>query len=69
MAGSHPSLEIPRVKFERSTGDDSETATDIASSSPPKLSNLPADLWDQTKLLVPTPMRAISLHMQEDVRP
>jgi uncharacterized protein (DUF4415 family) len=43
------------------------TDTEIARTSPPELAELPADFWDSATLVVPTPKRAISLRVDEDV--
>jgi uncharacterized protein (DUF4415 family) len=40
---------------------------EIARTSPPELADLPADFWEQAALVVPTPKRAISLRVDEDV--
>jgi len=40
---------------------------EIARTSPPELADLPADFWEQAVLVVPTPKRAISLRVDEDV--
>lgn len=40
---------------------------EIARTSPPELADLPADFWEQATLVVPTPKRAISLRVDEDV--
>ena len=40
---------------------------EIARTSPPELADLPTDFWEQATLVVPTPKRAISLRVDEDV--
>jgi len=40
---------------------------EIARTSPPELADLPADFWTHATLVVPTPKRAISLRVDEDV--
>jgi uncharacterized protein (DUF4415 family) len=40
---------------------------EIRRTSPPELANLPTDFWDGAELVVPTPKRAISLRLDEDV--
>ena len=39
---------------------------EIARTSPPELSDLPADFWDEA-VVVPAPKRAISLRVDQDV--
>jgi uncharacterized protein (DUF4415 family) len=36
-------------------------------TSPEELADLPDDFWDESELVVPTPKRAISLRVDEDV--
>ena len=40
---------------------------EIHRTSPTELANLPADFWDQAEMVAPTPKRAISLRLDEDV--
>ena len=40
---------------------------EIARTSPPELADLPNDFWTHAALVVPTPKRAISLRVDEDV--
>lgn len=40
---------------------------EIAHTSPPELANLPADFWDDAKLVAPVIKRAISLRVDPDV--
>jgi len=40
---------------------------DIARTSPPELAELPANFWDDAALVVPSPKKAISLRVDEDV--
>lgn len=40
---------------------------EIARTSPPELADLPADFWETATLVAPTPKRAISLRVDEDV--
>lgn len=40
---------------------------EIARTSPPELADLPNDFWAHAMLVVPTPKRAISLRVDEDV--
>ena len=40
---------------------------EIARTSPPELANLPADFWDDAKLVAPIIKRAISLRVDPDV--
>ena len=40
---------------------------DIARTSPPELAHLPADFWDDAKLVPPVIKRAISLRIDPDV--
>ena len=40
---------------------------EIARTSPPELAELPASFWDEASMVVPTPKRAISLRVDEDV--
>ncbi len=40
---------------------------EIARTAPPELASLPADFWESATLTVPTPKRAISLRVDEDV--
>jgi uncharacterized protein (DUF4415 family) len=39
----------------------------IRRKSPAELANLPNDFWDQAEMVAPTPKRAISLRLDEDV--
>ncbi|MBA4073326.1 MAG: 3-oxoacyl-ACP synthase [Gemmatimonas sp.] len=40
---------------------------EIARTSPPELAELPVDFWDDAALVVPSPKKAISLRVDEDV--
>ena len=43
------------------------TDTEIERTSPPELADLPADFWAEASVVVPSPKRAISLRVDEDV--
>lgn len=43
------------------------TDAEITRTSPAELADLPADFWESATLAVPTPKRAISLRVDEDV--
>lgn len=40
---------------------------EIERTSPPELANLPADFWDDAKVVLPVPKQAISLRVDQDV--
>jgi uncharacterized protein (DUF4415 family) len=40
---------------------------EIRRTSPAELANLPTDFWDEAEMVAPTPKRAISLRLDEDV--
>lgn len=40
---------------------------EIARTAPTELAEVPADFWESATLVVPTPKRAISLRVDEDV--
>jgi uncharacterized protein (DUF4415 family) len=40
---------------------------EIRRTSPSELSDLPAEFWDDAEVVVPTPKRAISIRLDEDV--
>jgi uncharacterized protein (DUF4415 family) len=40
---------------------------EIRRTSPSELADLPANFWDEAELVAPTPKRAISLRLDEDV--
>ena len=40
---------------------------DIRRTSPAELADLPANIWDEAEMVVPTSKRAISLRLDEDV--
>jgi len=40
---------------------------EIRRTSPPELSDLPAEFWDDAEMVVPTPKRAVSIRLDEDV--
>ena len=40
---------------------------EVRRTSPAELSDLPANFWDEAELVAPTPKRAISLRLDEDV--
>jgi uncharacterized protein (DUF4415 family) len=39
----------------------------IARTSPPDLADLPADFWDDAKIVIPPPKEPISLRVDDDV--
>jgi len=43
------------------------TAAEIRRTSPPELSDLPAEFWDDAELVAPAPKRAVSIRLDEDV--
>jgi uncharacterized protein (DUF4415 family) len=43
------------------------TAAEIRRTSPPELADLPANFWDEAAVVVPTPKRAVSIRLDEDV--
>ena len=43
------------------------TDAEIRRTSPPELSDLPADFWNEAELVAPTPKRAVSIRLDEDV--
>jgi uncharacterized protein (DUF4415 family) len=43
------------------------TAAEIRRTSPPELTDLPANFWDEAAVVVPTPKRAVSIRLDEDV--
>ena len=43
------------------------TEAEIRRTSPPELSDLPANFWDEAEVVVPNPKRAISLRLDEEV--
>ena len=43
------------------------TDAEIRRTSPPELSDLPADFWNEAEVVVPTPKRAVSIRLDEDV--
>lgn len=43
------------------------TDAEIARTSPPELADLPATFWEDATLVVPSPKKAISLRVDEDV--
>ena len=43
------------------------TEAEIRRTSPAELAGLPDDFWDDAEVVVPTPKRAISLRLDEDV--
>ena len=40
---------------------------EIRRTSPAELANLPADFWDEAEVVAPTPKRAVSIRLDEDV--
>ncbi len=40
---------------------------EICRTSPPELSDLPAGFWDDAEVVAPTPKRAVSIRLDEDV--
>jgi uncharacterized protein (DUF4415 family) len=43
------------------------TGAEIRRTSPPELAELPANFWDEADVVVPTPKRAVSIRLDEDV--
>ena len=43
------------------------TDAEILRTSPPELANLPSDFWDEAEVIAPTPKRAVSIRLDEDV--
>jgi uncharacterized protein (DUF4415 family) len=43
------------------------TDAEIRRTSPPELADLPADFWDEAEMVAPTPKRAVSIRLDEDV--
>jgi len=43
------------------------TDAEIRRTSPAELADLPADFWDDAEVVAPTPKRAISVRLDEDV--
>lgn len=43
------------------------TDAEIRRTSPPELSDLPADFWNEAEVVAPTPKRAVSIRLDEDV--
>ena len=43
------------------------TDAEIRRTSPPELSDLPPDFWNEAELVAPTPKRAVSIRLDEDV--
>lgn len=43
------------------------TDREIRRTSPPELADLPADFWDEADVVFPTPKRAVSIRLDEDV--
>lgn len=43
------------------------TDAEIGRTSPPELSDLPAEFWDDAEVVAPTPKRAVSIRLDEDV--
>ena len=43
------------------------TDAEIRRTSPPELTDLPADLWNEAELIAPAPKRAVSIRLDEDV--
>jgi uncharacterized protein (DUF4415 family) len=42
-------------------------ACGVRRTSPPELSDLPATFWDDAEVVAPTPKRAVSIRLDEDV--
>ena len=40
---------------------------EIRRTSPPELADLPANFWDDAEMVMPTPKRAVSIRLDEDV--
>ena len=53
-----------RADFARLRG---QTESDIESTSPPELSDLPDDFWDDATVVLPEPKEPISLRVDRDV--
>lgn len=43
------------------------TDAEIRRTSPPELTDLPADFWIEAEVVAPTPKRAVSIRLDEDV--
>ena len=44
-----------------------QTEEEIARTSPPELADLPADFWEDARVVTPPPKEAISIRLDEDV--
>ena len=43
------------------------TDAEVRQTSPPELTDLPADFWNDAELVTPAPKRAVSIRLDEDV--
>jgi len=43
------------------------TDAEVRRTSPPELTDLPADFWNEAELVAPAPKRAVSIRLDEDV--
>jgi uncharacterized protein (DUF4415 family) len=64
-----PSRELRRPSRGRANLPQLRRVTDaeIRRTSPPELSDLPAEFWDDAEVVAPTQKRAVSIRLDEDV--